>query len=275
MTFQIHQNANAARVGAGHVAEGQTRRHLDERFERSRDHAVLHDIRIDTGDGDVAQIDHLVLNRFAEPWVIETKSAVGGLEIDRTGQWFRRDRASVVPIPSPVRQAERQASAIGRLDYDRKLPLPSRIRLFGGLDVRALVVVADRTPISVPDNPSEDVTRELNRVVRCDQIGQRIWDDWQYPVQCEGVAGFQTWTRTLLAPLRLIGCRHLSKMSEELSRLALPSVGRCATCQRTITDKEEAYCRSRSQLFNSELHCYSCQQTLRDRTIAANSAERT
>lgn len=263
MTFQAPQNPNAARVKAGQAAEVQTRRHLDERFARSADHAFLHDLRLDAGDGDIVQIDHLVLNRFAEAWVVETKSAVGGFAIDRRGQWTRGDRGSVVPISSPVRQAERQASAIGRLDYDRKLPLPQRVRLLGGLDVRALVVVADRTLVSFPDTPPEAVTLELGRIVRGDEIGERMWLDWQYPVQCEGDEEQKNWARSFLAPLRLISQRQLAELRDAVRALALPAAGRCATCDRTTTQGEQDYCRSYSERFSGGIHCYACQQTLR------------
>lgn len=248
---------------AGQAAEVQTRRHLDERFARSPDHAVLHDLRLDAGDGGFVQIDHLVLNRFAEAWVVETKSAVGGFAIDRTGQWTRGDRAGTVLISSPVRQAERQASAIGRLDYDRKLPLPRRVRLLGGLDVRALVVVADGTPVSIPDDPPEVVIRELGRIVRGDGIGERMWQDWQYSVQREGVEGERNWTRAFLAPLRLIGRHELTELKDALCALALPAAGQCATCDRAVSRGEQEYCRDQPQRFGGKTHCYTCQQSLR------------
>lgn len=274
MTIQDPPLPAATRRRAGRAAERETRRHLDERFGPSPDHAVLHDIRIDPGDGHVAQIDHLVLNRFAEAWVIETKSAVGGLGVDRDGQWTRRDRAGHVPIPSPVRQAERQAGAIGRLDHDRRLPLPSRIRLTGGLHVRALVVAADGTPVARPDDPPEAVCREVGRVVRCDEIGTRMWDDGQYPVQLEGIPEARNWTRALLAPLRLIGREALVRLADAIASHALPRRGPCASCGCAVTEGVEAFCRARPERFGERVYCMPCQQARLASTSVAIPAER-
>lgn len=66
MTYHLPRHPNAALVRARRDADAQTRCPLDDPFARSRDHAVLHDLRLASGDGDVAQIDHLVLTRFGE-----------------------------------------------------------------------------------------------------------------------------------------------------------------------------------------------------------------
>lgn len=129
--------------------------------------------------------------------------------------------------------------------------------------MRALVVVADGTSLSVPDNPPEAVVLEFGRIVRGDGIGARMWQDWQYPVQREGMEGERNWTRAFLAPLRLIGRHELAGLKDALCALTLPAAGRCATCDRTVSRGEQDYCRDQSERFDGKTHCYTCQQSLR------------
>ena len=59
---------------AGVRGEKQSAYYIDFRLKDSPNWAVIHDLRIELHDR-VAQIDHVLINRFRETYVIETKSS--------------------------------------------------------------------------------------------------------------------------------------------------------------------------------------------------------
>jgi hypothetical protein len=122
--------SNSIRAKAGARAEHDVAFYLRRSFGNHRpDVLVFHDLRFEH-EGEVAQIDHLVIHRHGM-FIIETKSVSGELHIDRHGQFervFSRSRRE--GMESPVRQAERQADLLRRLLIANKDHLRDRA-LFG------------------------------------------------------------------------------------------------------------------------------------------------
>ena len=54
--------------------------YLDQYFKGAENHVLLHDLRF-VVDGDVAQIDHLIINRGFGMYLVETKNYAGSLAI--------------------------------------------------------------------------------------------------------------------------------------------------------------------------------------------------
>jgi hypothetical protein len=73
---------------------------------------IFHDIRF-SRDGDVTQIDHLILdNRNHCACVVETKNYSGTLACDQAGDWSVKYGKNVYPRESPVRQSKRHALTV-------------------------------------------------------------------------------------------------------------------------------------------------------------------
>src|SRR5437899_11522442 len=66
--------------------EKQAAFELDFHFGNSKRHIILHDLRLEI-DGRVAQIDHLIMNRLFEVYVLETKTFSSGLTINSAGEF--------------------------------------------------------------------------------------------------------------------------------------------------------------------------------------------
>ena len=65
---------------AGIKGEREAAFHLDGHYKDGQNNVLLHDLRFKI-DGDVAQIDHLVINRTGYMVLIETKNYSGDLEV--------------------------------------------------------------------------------------------------------------------------------------------------------------------------------------------------
>lgn len=101
------------RLAAGVKAEKQAAHYLDRYFGPRDEFYLLHDLRLEH-DGDVAQIDHLVLHPYGAA-IVESKSVSTAVRINARGEWERRKPSGWAGMPNPLLQAERQALLLKRL----------------------------------------------------------------------------------------------------------------------------------------------------------------
>lgn len=101
-----------ANIRAGSAGERDAAHFLNREFGTSALIAIVHDLRIEL-NGDIAQIDHLVIHRVqATAWVLETKNYAGRLTCDEHGDWTVWNRSKPRSIPSPLNQARRQCELL-------------------------------------------------------------------------------------------------------------------------------------------------------------------
>lgn len=74
------------RLKRGMQGERDAAHYIDSHYKDSELHAVIHDLRL-VVDGDVAQIDHLIVNRMLHFFLFETKCFNGELEINDRGEF--------------------------------------------------------------------------------------------------------------------------------------------------------------------------------------------
>ena len=94
-----------ALVIAGLAGEKEAAYHIDFHLKDAPNWAVIHDLRIEW-NGRVAQIDHLVIDRLLEVYVVESKNFRTKVRFSNGG-WERLNRNHWEGIPSPVEQNER------------------------------------------------------------------------------------------------------------------------------------------------------------------------
>lgn len=242
---------------AGAAHEEKHARLLDEQFGESPHHAVLHDLQLRISDRSWVQIDHILVNRFGEVYVIETKSAGEGFEVDTRGDWRFRYDGRAIAMRSPIEQAKRQAEALAKIA--RSLALPPRLRWSGGLDVRWAVAVADNTTMELPTRPSEDLSRELGRVVRASNLGDLMRRDLRE------VGDFQLVNSMLNWPMRLMSKAALCTLAEAIAGRHDSGAARpiCGACHVTVSTAVVRYCQGNARQFDGQILCRSCQDAHR------------
>jgi hypothetical protein len=107
------------RFKPGMDGERDAAHYLDMSFSGRKNHAVLHDLRLEA-DGQTAQIDHLVVDRTLTFFLLETKNYKGSLHINEHGEFmveYSGERR--YGIESPLEQSRRHetvlAKVLGRL----------------------------------------------------------------------------------------------------------------------------------------------------------------
>lgn len=148
-----------ARLLKGLQGERESAYYLDRRYVDSSSHVLLHDLRLDL-DGEIAQIDHLLINRGGAFYLIETKNYAGNLVISEHGEFSVEYGEDRFGIPSPIEQGKRHEAvlrkALGRLGLcSRALQT----------DVFHLVMLHPKATIQRPDAKAFDTSN----VIKADQ----------------------------------------------------------------------------------------------------------
>ncbi len=112
---------------AGLSAEQAMACHLRRAFKTDPDVFVFNDLRL-VFDGEVAQIDHLVLHRGGMV-LIESKSVSGEVLVNERGEWVRRADSDDKGMPSPVLRARRQEALLRAMLRVNSERLRDRLRL--------------------------------------------------------------------------------------------------------------------------------------------------
>ncbi|EGQ63029.1 NERD domain-containing protein [Acidithiobacillus sp. GGI-221] len=113
---------------AGESAEAQVAYDLNFRFREYENWVLLHDLRLVDGN-DVAQIDHLLMVRTLDFFVLETKNYARGVRISPQGEFEAYPKeGGPYPIDSPLAQNDRHILLLQRL-LKRHNVIPHRMGL--------------------------------------------------------------------------------------------------------------------------------------------------
>jgi hypothetical protein len=88
--------------------------YLNSYFKGGENHALLHDLRL-VVDGDVAQIDHLIINRTGHLFLLETKNYAANVEVNAHGEFTAVYDDYRYGIPSPLEQSQRHERILSKL----------------------------------------------------------------------------------------------------------------------------------------------------------------
>lgn len=109
--------------------------------------AVIHDLRIEH-NGRVAQIDHLLINRLLDVFVIETKNFSADLQINEQGEFTAWYNKKPIGIPSPLAQNDKHIEVLKALS--KTLPLPTRLGFTLMPSFTSVVMVSNKQRITRP-----------------------------------------------------------------------------------------------------------------------------
>jgi hypothetical protein len=146
---------------AGMLAEREAVGLIDVYLKDSTRTAVVHDLRLVSNDGRVAQIDHLLIHRSRRFYLLDTRHFSQGLKITEDGDFLRwsEETKRYEPMPSPLAAQARQVSVL----RDALEPF--------GLDdapVDTLVLLAPNARIDRPRR------FDSARVMKADQFMERL-----------------------------------------------------------------------------------------------------
>ena len=99
------------RTRKGIQGERESAHYLDHYFKDAENHVLLHDLRF-VIEGEVTQIDHLILARAGNVYLLETKNYACNLVINERGEFTAEYENSRFGIPSPIEQSLRHEKVL-------------------------------------------------------------------------------------------------------------------------------------------------------------------
>jgi len=155
--FLIERELKAIRSGAS--GERDSAYYIDFYFGDSRNWAVIHDLRLEH-KGKVAQIDHLLINRFFDMYVFESKNYSYKLKITPRGEFETYYGKEYIGIPSPIEQNKRHIHLLNLFLKDHDI-LPKRIGILIRPKFKSLILVSPKSIIVRPPEKKYDTGEVL------------------------------------------------------------------------------------------------------------------
>ncbi len=241
--------------------------YLDRLFAKSKNHAVLHDLRLEA-EGQIAQIDHLVLDPFLTFFLIETKTYKGSLHINAHGEFsveYPGDR--ICEIESPLEQSRRHETVLkkvldrlGMTEFVGIRPYFVHVVMIHpkGMIYRAdpkafdssMVIKANQFSTwykALSDKLASGIVDDLLETPRPDTV-----KEWAEQLKSAHCPEDQLELPDFMAPLALA---EIPKVN------GLPV---CATCGKKLSPKVAKFCADMVRRFGGHLYCYNHQTDFPD-----------
>ncbi|MEL6355155.1 MAG: nuclease-related domain-containing protein [Cyanobacteria bacterium J06627_28] len=113
------------KLRSGNKGEQSSAYFIDFYFKDSKNWAVIHDVRLEY-NGLVAQIDHLLINRFCDFYVLETKHYAQAVKVTERGEFLVLVRKHYIAIESPIEQNKRHIKVLKQV-LKAESVLPKRL----------------------------------------------------------------------------------------------------------------------------------------------------
>lgn len=187
---------------SGERNEQNSAYYLDFNYKDSQNWAVIHGLRIEHR-GRVAQIDHLLINRVLDIFVLESKNYYYGVKINEEGEFLLWDGKTYQAIESPFEQNQRHILALQQAIDDRKLA-PDRLGFTIPTNCRNYILVAPTSKLIKPPTASFD----LSTVVKADAFVSTVTKEMD--------------KMSVVTMTKIIGTDTLREFGEKLVRLHRP-----------------------------------------------------
>ncbi len=156
-------------IRAGIRGEEEATYEMKVLFNSAKNWMVIHDLRIEH-DGLVAQIDHLLMNRFMEFWVCESKHFAEGIAINEHGECSAFWGNKPYGVPSPIEQNNKHILILNRFINSGAVKLPTRLGFTIKPEFKSLVLVSKGARISRPKKKVDG----LEAIIKNDQLLRTI-----------------------------------------------------------------------------------------------------
>jgi len=164
--FLIERELKSLKIGVS--GESDSAYYIDFYFAHSKNMAVIHDLRIEH-ENKVAQIDHLLINRFFDIYVIESKSYSYGIKITEEGEFQALNSKRYFGIASPIEQNKRHIYLLKKFFKDHAI-LPKRLGINIKPRLKSLILISPQSVIRRPTRKKFDT----DIIIKADTLVTKI-----------------------------------------------------------------------------------------------------
>lgn len=159
-------------IRSGMKGEAEAAYEMEFHYAASKNWMVIHDLRLEC-EGRVAQIDHLLINRFMEIYICESKRFGEGIAINEHGEFAAFYAGKPYGVPSPIEQNKRHMAVLEAVFKSGQVAPPKRLGFTITPSLSGLVLVSQTARISRP----KAKLAGLDQVIKNDQLKARIDKD--------------------------------------------------------------------------------------------------
>jgi len=269
-------------VGSGARGEESSGYYIDYRYKDSDKWAIIHDLRLEHR-GFVTQIDHLLINRFLDIYVLESKNYYYGIKITPEGEFLVWNGKTYVAIESPIEQNKRHIDLLEKVIHQTGI-LPTRLGVPISPSFLSYVMVAPNSRVDRPAKTKFDTDMVIKADALVEAINKRT-DSASPGVVISSLAKvvsqetLETFARRLVRFHRPANINYAAKFGVSVVKAPVTNVQSAATVQATggsgTGSKNEAaceacgaavdgkvvyYCRINKERFKGKTFCRSCQR---------------
>lgn len=275
--FLIERELRAMKAGI--AGEEDCAYYINFYFGNSHNWCVIHDLRIEH-EGSVAQIDHLLINRLFEIYVIESKNFSYEVAINDSGEFTLKSGSRSFGIPSPIEQNKRHIFLLEKFITSRSLA-PSRFGIPIVPRYRSLVLMSPKSVITRPDSEKFDT----DIVIKADTLRTKIDDivDKMSPFNDLTIIGNMSKIKTVTDFAQSLQSYHSSASIDYRKKFGIKpehdpiqsvidrSNGNaeqgdkkyyCFKCRKAIPDNVARFCWNNKEKFGGKAFCYECQKEI-------------
>lgn len=279
----------------GDMSECKAAYVLDVHFGPSRNWVVIHDLRIEV-DGLTAQIDHLLINRLLDVWVLESKRLASGIKVQDNGECLTFRAGRTIAIESPIEQNRRHVKMLQRLIDSGAVLLPCRLGMTIKPRLNSLVLISDgrikrpRAPVAGIESlirtglvirDVETAYEKGNFLDLAKLIGsgtleslgtqlaglhQPIEHDWERRFRRNGPKTAPPRLAAATPPQSKSPSRPVTAKVVPLHPQPAPSpvppkppAAQCGDCQAPVSNGVKHYCTKNADRFGHRILCMDCQ----------------
>ncbi|WP_311221412.1 MULTISPECIES: NERD domain-containing protein [unclassified Acidovorax] len=194
-------------IRAGAKGEADAAYDIDFHHKESKNWAVIHDLRIEY-QGRVAQIDHLLISRFMEFWVCESKHFSQGVALNELGEFTSFYAGRPQGIPSPIEQNGRHVAVLQAVLGSSLITLPTRLGFTLKPRFHSLVLISNTARITRPSKPFPG----METVIKSDSLRSTI----------ERRIDKESGLDTVTSVARIVGAETLEQLARQVAQLHRP-----------------------------------------------------
>lgn len=156
-------------IQSGMRGEAEAAYEMEFHYGASKNWMIVHDLRLEC-DGRIAQIDHLLVNRFLDVYVCESKRFSEGVAINEQGEFSAFFGGKPYGVPSPLEQNRRHITVLEAVFRSGQVALPTRLGISIRPSLNDLVLVSKTARISRP----KAAVKGIDSVIKNDQLKAKI-----------------------------------------------------------------------------------------------------
>jgi hypothetical protein len=274
--FLIEREIHAMKAGI--LGEEDAAYYINFYFGNSKYWAVIHDLRIEH-EGNVAQIDHILINRLFQVYVIESKNFSYEIMINENGEFSLKSDSKVFGIPSPVEQNKRHLFLLKKFVAANNLA-PRRLGIPIIPQYQSLILMSPKSVITRPDKKKFDT----DCIIKADTLRTKIDKnaDKITPIDDLILLGNISSFKSVTDFAEKLQSFHSKSSINYQKKFGIKTAGDpiqnvidksngaseqpeakyyCFKCNKKIKSNVENFCWSNRKKFGGKAYCYDCQKS--------------